>query len=267
MNEKNFNFYFSLTTNNKNLIKNLKEKNKTLQTKYNPKIKEKFLTNFKKIKNIINKEKSSTETTTNTDLYTNTNINSNIILTENSNEYKDTFIELNSMLQTVSIIKTDLFHRLYIKFIYNNSNIKKFNQDDMVDMFSFWYILKMLKNLQIENINQDINGYKYIEKIMIKQNKTSKNKFFKKLVIIPLRKYLYTLFDNKNIEEKEIFEKDYFYFYEYLFKLNKLNLIKNAFGVLSEGINVKNREDLIFLKEAYMAIFNNGNYSFQITNK
>jgi len=269
VNEDNLNSYFTLIAKNRNSLKDLREKNKNL------KLKTKNLRNY--FNEIYQQSCNSTENSKNAL----TNSNKVFEFIPSSSFYRN----LNSNFMSFSIINTLLFENLYVKVLYSSS------ENSLTDVFSLWFLLKKIKNLQTEtNENFSTNFEKFSIPLISTHEILSSNfpKIFKKFCLEKLNFYLEILFKlsrNKNcasssINEEEIFGKEFFQMFEHLSKIIKLKYLKKLNSDLKNvyekyekennykiALNDKSREELRYLKSAYSMIDNNCSFSFQICQK
>jgi len=151
------------------------------------------------------------------------------------------------------------------KLLYNSLDIiEKYNKSDI-----FGYISLIKKIFKEENMNELFN--QNLEQILNENVK----KYLKFLNDKNLNK-------NQNINENEIFDKNYYLFYEYALMNIKLNTCKLMYNDLEKKsmINfgvVKNKskgdsdnytiQDLKLFKNLYSIIVNNSNFSYSIFKK
>ena len=214
---------------------------------------------------------------------------------------KEIFFKENNFIKINSFLKSEIFQKLFVKVIYNenfiqninlqninNNNIKNnsFNDTDIYNIFSLWYIFKEIILLinQISNnnflnfifidnnINETIFGS--IDNINNKEN--IRNDLFLKYIIIDfIERYLSFLNKKNNTSpdnnESKVFTNDYHKLYEILFKLEQSKLI----DFIIENIEKKNinktenisKEKLNYYRNIQSIFINKGKYICSIINK
>jgi hypothetical protein len=275
VNTENLNSYFTLIAKNRNAIKDLKDRNKNFKLKCRGS-KDIFSEIFFK-KNKITKIKQ----------------NNDNLSKLNSKLYE----QLNSSLSCLSLVNTNLFEKLYMKVLFKKDGS---NDDEIYDVFSLWYYLKNLKNLLIKNEENCAKSYNF-SITLTNSDITSSDKynsidlFISNFIIKALNVYLEQLFlksknkkSKEELNEEEIFGKEFYTIYESFLKIFKIKYMKVITGeysstsnimktlnkkILKENLEMKNnlnqqqKEELGYLKSIYSLISNNGSYSYQICKK
>lgn len=261
VNTDNMNSYFGTIAKNRKSIKDLKDKYKRVMLLKGKAIKQKF-----------------SQIT--------------VAKTDNISEYKSLvlFKNLDLNIQASSLIHSDLFEKLFLKTLYINKTKKDFCENDIYDVFSFWYYLKNIKNIlsKREEINLE-NLENYLVCIdNFKEKKHNENQM-NNYILRNIQKFFEILFNkNKNkiskqnnnkddeINEANIFDKNFYKLYEMMSQFHKINLIKfilSSLGKLKfepnkpKNLLTSEKEDLLYLKSIYSIIKNNGSFSYQICNK
>jgi hypothetical protein len=226
LNENNLKDYFTVVERNKNSLKVLKTKAKKLQD--NAKL------NQKKFDALFNQNKN----------------NSGLNFIKES----QLFLELDNFIKIISIINSDLFLNLYKKVMLSISKEK--NDEEIFDIFSFWYILNSLKS--IKSNNNKINQSSGIEMI----NLLNKNP-----VIEHLSENLKNIFELFSGKEEKTLSEEFYKIYDYLLLFSKIGHLKTALKITNEYVNKKsyNKEELYYFKYMHSILTNNGTFTFQIS--
>lgn len=168
------------------------------------------------------------------------------------------YSSFDKYIMTVSMINNEVFKNLYLKVIFYDPE-KIPNEEDICDVFSFWYILKNLKPL----------GGDSVPKPGLFINVTDKdNKFdpINSMIIRNIKSYFKYLNTKKSISESDIFSSDFYKAYEYYTMFAKIKIFKVAEKLMKE-MKMNNKECLTFLKMISSINQNNGSYMFQIAAK
>jgi hypothetical protein len=185
--------------------------------------------------------------------------------------------QFDNTIQAISLINTKLFEKLYLKIIFENK--EKIQDDDIYDIFSFWFYLKKLKSI--------LNDEDYINEIDISQVRSIdikeklKNPYLEKFVFKYLSRYLNSLFATKNkkankqseIKEDDIFDAKFYTCYESLIKIYKIKyikFIKQSLPQLELNLSLppsQQKDELTYIKSIYSMIVNNASHAFQIYKK
>lgn len=270
------NHYFHLQAKRKKDKTIIVDKYKRLLTNYNKPLKMLFDTMYSqsKMKNINKKESTNSFT-----LYKSIN----------------NVLEINIQLQ--SVILSPKFENLYFNVFFANKKNEVSEDKIREDVFSFWYLLKNLKKILIEfknnsesdeslEIRNDLN-FVFIKTrtklFMIEQKKLNEIKENKDNIDINfinknLSNYLNALYlkkknslknTNNEINESEVFDKEFYKIFDFIVKYYKVNLLKIIMDkckrISNEGSLTK--FDLLYIKNCYGVLANDAQFSFQITEK
>ena len=261
INKDNINIYFMNLTKNRTLFRDFKEKirrSKQKQKEFNVNV---FDDIYNKNVNKIQKEKMDVD----------------------NNNYNDETIvnDINIMINICSILSSDLFCKLYNKVIFDDKNEKNnINEEDIYNVFSLWFIINHIGVLLQED--------NHFEKLNVKFNKFYPANF-------PIDNYIniseYYLFDhfifkviqkffdylnrktlNNNskdveINENEVFEKNFYKLYNLLQKIEQIKAIKFISENIEETNITLNKEELNYYKNIQSIFMNNGYYSCNICKK
>lgn len=246
--------YFTHIAKNKNSLKILKEKNK------------KLIQRSKNIKESVNKYFKKFTLKTNDEETKNNNSEMKYPLYKN----------LNNRLRIISLISSDLFYKLYLKIMYKFES--NFKDEDLYDIFSFWFYLKNMKNIiQDSESNSTQENLELINVSLCENPNNSENKIIDSLILKNISSYCSHLFEKsksknmKETNEEEIFTKDFYNLYTIFLKLEKIKIIKhikenfqNVRKIIIEN-KALSKEELYYIKNIYSILQNNGQHSFQIT--
>jgi hypothetical protein len=253
INQSNMDSYFLNLAQNRNKIKEFKEKLKRINTK-NKSIQDTFNKIYKKNKRDVQCKKSES----------------------------CLLIILNKEIEVFSLIESDIFKNLYLQVMYNSKSAKDYSEDDICNIFSFWYIVKHLKTL-LGNKNNNEIFEKSIKNLLVKQKYQSSHKYCKNNATLDytlknINSFFYSLYPTKNLtlEEENLFDKNFYKLYDLLINRTKLNLCKTITPfirqelsertqfITSSKVTNKEKEILLLLKWVNSVIFNNGNNSLNI---
>jgi hypothetical protein len=209
---------------------------------------------------------------------------------------KEIFFKENNFIRINSFLKSEIFKKLFIKVLYNenfieNPNISNdinnknsiiFNNTDIYNIFSLWYMIKEI-NLLIKQINENNNtNFFFINKNIhetflgdIKRDDVQKNTFLNHYIFELIEKYLAFLNrknnNSNNTNENQIFTKDYYKLYEIFFKLEQSKIakyiIENIENNISQQNNIISKEELNYYKNIQSIFTNKGKYICSIINK
>lgn len=276
INKKNKNALDSTMTNNRNLFKIAKEKNRRLKQKH------------KNFGNVFD------------NIYNNNSNNLKIAKKQNDRmeideeeTVKDELTEENIMLKITSLLTSSLFTKLYIKVLYDDLNQKednsrKQNEEIIYNAFSLWFLIHYMNNL--------IESYNNQNDILLKENLTdifkqknnfdnyfnnSEQIFINKQIINVIQNFLDNLnkteknqnfLENGKINENDIFPGEFYKLYQNLSKIEKIKCI----NYISNNIdNHENQNENIFSSKEELNLFkniqsifkNNGSYCCTICKK
>jgi hypothetical protein len=199
------------------------------------------------------------------------------------------FLKENIFIRINSFLKSEIFKKLFIRVIFNENFIhnqkfqssnNKYNNTEIYNIFSLWYMIKELICYieQNNNNNIDINFSlvdRNINEVIFNKNKdnNSMNIFFKHHIYNLIDRYLSFLNrknNNSNIHENQIFTNDYYKLYEIFFKLEQSKIAE----FIAERIensntyqNIISKEELNYYKNIQSIITNKGKYVCSIINK
>jgi len=213
---------------------------------------------------------------------------------------KQIFIKENNFIRINSFLKSEIFKKLFIKVLYNenfieninlqnngnnNQNNHIFNNSDIYNIFSLWYMIKELNLLvnQIEEsndskflfINKNINEKLFNSfEVMNKSEDLQNNLFIKHHIFDLCDRYLAFLNrknnNSININENKIFTEDYHKLYEIFFKFEQSKISKYIIENIENNIpnpNIISKEELNYYKNIQSIFTNKGKYICSIINK
>ena len=261
INKDNINIYFMNLTKNRTLFRDFKEKirrSKQKQKEFNVNV---FDDIYNKNVNKIQKEKMDVD----------------------NNNYNDETIvnDINIMINICSILSSDLFCKLYNKVIFDDKNENNnINEEDIYNVFSLWFIINHIGVLLQED--------NHFEKLNVKFNKfypanftidnyinISEYYLFDHFVFKVIQKFFdylnrKTLNNNSKdveINENEVFEKNFYKLYNLLQKIEQIKAIKFISENIEETNITLNKEELNYYKNIQSIFMNNGYYSCNICKK
>ena len=261
INKDNINIYFMNLTKNRTLFRDFKEKirrSKQKQKEFNVNV---FDDIYNKNVNKIQKEKMDVD----------------------NNNYNDESIvnDINIMINICSILSSDLFCKLYNKVIFDDKNEKNnINEEDIYNVFSLWFIINHIGVLLQED--------NHFEKLNVKFNKfypanftidnyinISEYYLFDHFIFKVIQKFFdylnrKTLNNNSKdveINENEVFEKNFYKLYNLLQKIEQIKAIKFISENIEETNITLNKEELNYYKNIQSIFMNNGYYSCNICKK
>lgn len=243
INEDIMNDYFSRITRNNKILKDLKEKNQRL-TEKNKHIQGAFTCVYQ------NNKKNYT----------------------NDQSHFEFCKSYETKFQVMSIVTSDLFTKLYPKVICNPGRSK----EEIYDVFSLWFIVKSIrKMLQVHTkSSEDQIKFNFIRIPPCNKEFSYSNPYIKKVLLSDIRSYLIQIYKNSgNLNEAEVFSKNFYSLYEILLKSKKLSLSKHMLSILKEKeiqINsdqstLEDKAKVEFIKNLYGIIKNNATCTFQLT--
>jgi hypothetical protein len=165
---------------------------------------------------------------------------------------------LDKFIIKLSMINHDVFKNLYLKVLFFDID-KVPNEEDICDVFSFWYILKYLKS-----IKSDFDKNSFISSELFENKRGDP---IIDMIIKNIRNYYKVLNTNRNINESDVFTKDFYKTYDYNLMLAKIKLFKKAELILKNMKINYCKDQLNFIKMISSVNQNNGSYIFQITSK
>jgi hypothetical protein len=256
INQSNMDSYFLNLADNRNKIKEFREKLKRIGTKHKS-MPDTFLKIYKNNKRDILLDK-----------------------TESSFLFK-----LNKDVEFLSITQAGFFENLYMEVMFNSKLAKDYSEDDICNVFSFWYIVKHLKT-SLANKNHNEIFEQAIRNILIKQknhDKKTRNGFLLDYIFKNIETFFKSLINSKSdtlsFKEEEIFDKNFYKLYELIMKQTKSKLLKTIIPLIRQDLaekvqtitssNITNHEKqiLLILKWINSVIVNNGNNSYHILKK
>ena len=265
INKDNINIYFMSLTKNRTLFRDFKERIRRSKQK---------LKEFPNIfDDIYNKNKKKMDI----DLIN----NNNITLYGDDNIIK----EENKMIKICSILSSDLFSKLYNKVMFNEKNDKnnQINEEDIYNVFSLWFMINHIgvlleENKGIEKLNVKLTKFYPLKYTIENYLNSSEIQLINQNIIKVIQKFLDYLnrktlnSNNKDVEinENEIFEKNFYKLYNLLQKIEQVKAIK----YISENIeniqgnnNLVHKEELNYFKNLQSIFMNSGYYSCNICKK
>ena len=208
------------------------------------------------------------------------NNNNNNILYGDDNIIK----EENKMIKICSILSSDLFCKLYNKVMFNEKNDKnnQINEEDIYNVFSLWFMINHIgvlleENQGIEKLNLKLTKFYPLKFTLENYLNASEFQLINQNIIKVIQKFFDYLnrktlnSNNKDVEinENEVFEKNFYKLYNVLQKIEQIKAIK----FISENIEKKyennslNKEELNYFKNLQSIFTNNGYYSCNICKK
>jgi len=207
--------------------------------------------------------------------------NNNITLYGDDNIIK----EENKMIKICSILSSDLFSKLYNKVMFSDKNDKnnQINEEDIYNIFSLWFMINHIgvlleENKGIEKLNVKLTKFYPLKYTIENYLNSSEIQLINQNIIKVIQKFLDYLnrktlnSNNKDVEinENEIFEKNFYKLYNLLQKIEQIKAIK----YISENIeniqgnnNLVHKEELNYFKNLQSIFMNNGYYSCNICKK
>ena len=265
INKDNINIYFMSLTKNRTLFRDFKERIRRSKQK------------FKEYPNIFddiynkNKKKMDIDSIN----------NNNIIIYGDDNIIK----EENKMIKICSILSSDLFSKLYNKVMFSdkNDNNNEINEEDIYNVFSLWFMINHIgvlleENKDIEKLNVKLSKFYPLKFKIENYLNSSELLLINQNIIKVIQKFLDYLnrktlnSNNKDVEinENEVFEKNFYKLYNLLQKIEQIKAIK----YISENIeniqgnnNLLNKEELNYFKNLQSIFMNSGYYSCNICKK
>ena len=265
INKDNINTYFMSLTKNRTLFRDFKERIRRSKQK------------FKEYPNIFddiynkNKKKMDIDSIN----------NNNIIIYGDDNIIK----EENKMIKICSILSSDLFSKLYNKVMFSdkNDNNNKIIEEDIYNVFSLWFMINHIgvlleENKEIEKLNVKLSKFYPLKFKIENYLNSSELLLINQNIIKVIQKFLDYLnrktlnSNNKDVEinENEVFEKNFYKLYNLLQKIEQIKAIK----YISENIeniqgnnNLLNKEELNYFKNLQSIFMNSGYYSCNICKK
>ena len=265
INKDNINTYFMSLTKNRTLFRDLKERIRRSKQK------------FKEYPNIFDDIYNKNKKKMDIDLIN----NNNITLYGDDNIIK----EENKMIKICSILSSDLFSKLYNKVMFSDKNDKnnQINEEDIYNIFSLWFMINHIgvlleENKGIEKLNVKLTKFYPLKYTIENYLNSSEIQLINQNIIKVIQKFLDYLnrktlnANNKDVEinENEIFEKNFYKLYNLLQKIEQIKAIK----YISENIeniqgnnNLVHKEELNYFKNLQSIFMNNGYYSCNICKK
>ena len=265
INKDNINTYFMSLTKNRTLFRDFKERIRRSKQK------------FKEYPNIFddiynkNKKKMDIDSIN----------NNNIIIYGDDNIIK----EENKMIKICSILSSDLFSKLYNKVMFSdkNDNNNKIIEEDIYNVFSLWFMINHIgvlleENKEIEKLNVKLSKFYPLKFKIENYLNSSELLLINQNIIKVIQKFLDYLnrktlnSNNKDVEinENEVFEKNFYKLYKKKKKIEQIKAIK----YISENIeniqgnnNLLNKEELNYFKNLQSIFMNSGYYSCNICKK
>ena len=265
INKDNINTYFMSLTKNRTLFRDFKERIRRSKQK------------FKEYPNIFDDIYNKNKKKMDIDLINNNNITL----------YGDDKIikEENKMIKICSILSSDLFSKLYNKVMFSDKNDKnnQINEEDIYNIFSLWFMINHIgvlleENKGIEKLNVKLTKFYPLKYTIENYLNSSEIQLINQNIIKVIQKFLDYLnrktlnSNNKDVEinENEIFEKNFYKLYNLLQKIEQIKAIK----YISENIeniqgnnNLVHKEELNYFKNLQSIFMNNGYYSCNICKK
>ncbi len=265
INKDNINTYFMSLTKNRTLFRDFKERIRRSKQK------------FKEYPNIFDDIYNKNKKKMDIDLIN----NNNITLYGDDNIIK----EENKMIKICSILSSDLFSKLYNKVMFSDKNNKnnQINEEDIYNIFSLWFMINHIgvlleENKGIEKLNVKLTKFYPLKYTIENYLNSSEIQLINQNIIKVIQKFLDYLnrktlnSNNKDVEinENEIFEKNFYKLYNLLQKIEQIKAIK----YISENIeniqgnnNLVHKEELNYFKNLQSIFMNNGYYSCNICKK
>ncbi len=265
INKDNINTYFMSLTKNRTLFRDFKERIRRSKQK------------FKEYPNIFDDIYNKNKKKMDIDLIN----NNNITLYGDDNIIK----EENKMIKICSILSSDLFSKLYNKVMFSDKNDKnnQINEEDIYNIFSLWFMINHIgvlleENKGIEKLNVKLTKFYPLKYTIENYLNSSEIQLINQNIIKVIQKFLDYLnrktlnSNNKDVEinENEIFEKNFYKLYNLLQKIEQIKAIK----YISENIeniqgnnNLVHKEELNYFKNLQSIFMNNGYYSCNICKK
>ena len=265
INKDNINIYFMSLTKNRTLFRDFKERIRRSKQK------------LKEYPNIFDDIYNKNKKKMDIDLIK----NNNITLYGDDNIIK----EENKMIKICSILSSDLFSKLYNKVMFSDKNDKnnQINEEDIYNIFSLWFMINHIgvlleENQGIEKLNLKLTKFYPLKFTLENYLNASEFQLINQNIIKVIQKFFDYLnrktlnSNNKDVEinENEIFEKNFYKLYNLLQKIEQIKAIK----YISENIeniqgnnNLVHKEELNYFKNLQSIFMNNGYYSCNICKK